>query len=170
MRFIDRLVADSRAVALNHTAGLSVPQQLQMVLFALNGLMDREHRYKNAAKQLIRQRYWMLYSHMGVKAPRQPDDVNYYSLIDLQEIGGSLYGPEFKGWFIKSNLGISFLVRLAKETGVVLLPGKGFEVVDTSSRISLANLTEIEYASIGRFYAVGLAMSAIKISKDQPAK
>ena len=54
LKFIDRLVADSRAVALNHTAGLSVPQQLQMALFALSGLMDREHRYKDAAKQLIR--------------------------------------------------------------------------------------------------------------------
>ena len=128
-----------------------MPQQLQMALFALNGLMDRGHRYKDAAKQLIRQRYQTLYSHMGVKTARQPDDVNYYSLIDLQEIGGSLYGPEFKAWFIKSNLGISFLFRLAKETGVVLLPGKGFEVVDTSARISLANLTDIEYAAIGRF-------------------
>ena len=62
-----------------------------------------------------------------------------------------LYGPEFEAWFIKSNLGISFLFRLAQETGVVLLPGKGFEVVDTSARVSLANLTDIEYASIGRF-------------------
>lgn len=35
LKFIDRLVADSRAVALNHTAGLSTPQQVQMVLFAL---------------------------------------------------------------------------------------------------------------------------------------
>ena len=77
--------------------------------------------------------------------------MNYYSLIDLQEIGGTLYGPEFKAWFIKSDLGIGFLFRLADETGVVLLPGNGFEVVDTSARISLANLTEIEYASIGRF-------------------
>ena len=133
LRFIDRMVADSRAVALNHTAGLSVPQQLQMALFALNGLMDREHRYKDAAKQLIRKRYQTLYGNMGVKAAHQPDDVNYYSLIDLQEIGGSLYGPEFKAWFIKSNLGISFLFRLAKEAGVVLLPGKGFEVVDTAA-------------------------------------
>jgi aspartate 4-decarboxylase len=149
--FIDRLVADSRAVALNHTAGLSVPQQLQMALFALNGLMDREHRYKDAAKQLIRKRYQTLYSHMGVAAPHQPNDVNYYSLIDLQEIGGTLYGPEFKAWFIKSDLGINFLFRLADETGVVLLPGNGFEVVDTSARVSLANLTEIEYASIGKF-------------------
>jgi aspartate 4-decarboxylase len=72
-------------------------------------------------------------------------------LIDLQEIGGQLYGPEFEAWFIKSDLGINFLFRLAKETGVVLLPGEGFEVVDTSARVSLANLTDIEYASIGKF-------------------
>ncbi|CAN5375682.1 bifunctional aspartate transaminase/aspartate 4-decarboxylase [soil metagenome] len=149
--FIDRLVADSRAVALNHTAGLSVPQQLQMALFALNGLMDRDHRYKDAAKQLIRKRYQTLYRNMGVAAPHELNDVNYYSLIDLQEIGGTLYGPEFKAFFIKSDLGISFLFRLAEETGVVLLPGNGFEVVDTSARVSLANLTEIEYAAIGRF-------------------
>jgi aspartate 4-decarboxylase len=145
------LVADSRAVALNHTAGLSVPQQLQMALFALSGLMDREHRYKDAAKQLIRKRYQTLYRHMGVTALHDCNDVNYYSLIDLQEIGGTLYGPEFKTWFIKSDIGISFLFRLADETGVVLLPGNGFEVVDTSARVSLANLTEIEYASIGKF-------------------
>jgi aspartate 4-decarboxylase len=139
------------AIALNHTAGLSVPQQLQMALFALNGLMDREHRYKDAAKQLIRKRYQTLYRHMGVIAPHELNDVNYYSLIDLQEIGGTLYGPEFKAWFIKSDMGISFLFRLADETGVVLLPGNGFEVIDTSARVSLANLTEIEYASIGKF-------------------
>ncbi len=33
----------------------------------------------------------------------------------------------------------------------MLLPGNGFEVVDTSARVSLANLTDIEYAAIGRF-------------------
>jgi aspartate 4-decarboxylase len=151
IRFIDRLVADSRAVALNHTAGLSLPQQLQMALFALNGLMDREHRYKESAKQLLRKRYQSLYRNMGVDALRTPNDVNYYSLIDLQEIGGALYGPEFEAWFIRSDLGISFLFRLAEETGVVLLPGNGFDVVDTSARVSLANLTEIEYAAIGKF-------------------
>jgi aspartate 4-decarboxylase len=88
---------------------------------------------------------------MGVAAPHELNDVNYYSLIDLQEIGGTLYGPGFKTWFVKSDLGIDFLFRLADETGVVLLPGNGFEVVDTSARVSLANLTEIEYASIGKF-------------------
>ena len=149
--FIDRLVADSRAVALNHTAGLSVPQQLQMALFALNGLMDRQGHYKNSAKHLIRQRYQTLYRNMGVQADHKPDDVNYYTLIDLQELGGKLYGAEFERWFVKQDLGTRFLFRLAQETGVVLLPGKGFEVVDTSARVSLANLTDVEYAAIGKF-------------------
>jgi len=113
--------------------------------------MDREHRYKNGAKQLIRKRYQTLYANMGIKVLHEPNDVNYYTLIDLQEIGGKLYGPEFESWFVKSDLGISFLFRLAEETGVVLLPGNGFEVVDTSARVSLANLTDVEYAAIGKF-------------------
>ena len=46
LRFIDRLVADSRTVSLNHTAGLSTPQQVQMALFALFALMDEPDAYK----------------------------------------------------------------------------------------------------------------------------
>ena len=40
LKFIDRMVADSRDVALNHTAGLSLPQQVQMTLFSLFSLLD----------------------------------------------------------------------------------------------------------------------------------
>src|SRR5215471_1298700 len=40
IKFIDRMVADSRCVALNHTAGLSLPQQVQMCFFALTYLLD----------------------------------------------------------------------------------------------------------------------------------
>ena len=35
MKFIDRIVADSRDVGLNHSAGLSLPQQVMMSLFSL---------------------------------------------------------------------------------------------------------------------------------------
>jgi aspartate 4-decarboxylase len=169
LRFLDRLVADSRAVALNHTAGLGAPQQLQMALFALHGLMDREQRYKNAAKALIRERYQTLYANMGVAAVRAPNDVDYYSLIDLQTIGGSLYGAAFEAWFTASNLGTSYLFRLARETGVVLLPGNGFEVVDTSARISLANLTDREYAAIGRFTRQVLDEYYVEFKKTRAA-
>ena len=120
-----------------------------MTLFALNGLMDRLGQYQTAAKQLIRQRYQTLYRSMGVTAKFEPDDVNYYSLIDLQELGGQLYGADFEAWFVEQDLGTKFLFRLADETGVVLLPGNGFEVVDTSARVSLANLTDHEYRAIG---------------------
>ena len=151
LRFIDRLVADSRVVALNHTAGLSTPQQAQMALFALNGLMDRNSTYKDAAKRLIRDRYTTLYRSMGLPAARTSDDVCYYTLIDLQKLGGQIYGKAFATWFTKNELGTDFLFRLARETGVVLLPGKGFEVLHSSARVSLANLTEVEYSAIGRF-------------------
>lgn len=151
LKFIDRLVADSRAVALNHTAGLSVPQQLQMTLFALNGLMDLGGGYKAAAKRLVRSRYETLYLNMGVEPQHAENDVDYYTLIDLERLAARLYGDDFASWFTKGDKATDFLFRLARETGVVLLPGKGFEVVDPSARVSLANLAESDYAAIGRF-------------------
>ncbi|MEM8842826.1 MAG: bifunctional aspartate transaminase/aspartate 4-decarboxylase [Pseudomonadota bacterium] len=150
VRFIDRLVADSRVVALNHTAGLSTPQQLQMVLFALNGLLDRHNSYKNAAKSIVRDRFHTVYANMGVATEDGANDVNYYSLVDLVQIGAKLFGQEFAEWLTTGERGAEFLFRLADETGVVLLPGKGFEVVDPSVRISLANLTQANYVQIGR--------------------
>ena len=57
--------------------------------------IDRLGQHQTAAKQLIRQRYQTLCRSMGVTAKFEPDDVNYYSLIDLQELGGQLYGADF---------------------------------------------------------------------------
>ena len=151
MQFIDRLVADSRAVALNHTAGLV------RAAAAANGAVCAERpdgsraSLQGCRQAADTQALSDALQSYGRHGAARFNDVNYYSLIDLQEIGGTLYGPEFKAWFIKSDLGISFLFRLADETGVVLLPGNGFEVVDTSARVSLANLTEVEYAAIGKF-------------------
>ena len=150
LKFIDRLVADSRSVALNHTAGISGPQQVQMELFALHGLMDRLDRYKDAAKALIRGRYNTLYRNMGVAPTPAPDDVGYYSLIDLRKLAVRLYGEDFAAWLVShEDLGLRFLLRLASETGVVLLPGQGFDDVVPSVRVSLANLTDFEYRAIG---------------------
>ncbi|KAB1654536.1 bifunctional aspartate transaminase/aspartate 4-decarboxylase [Pseudoclavibacter chungangensis] len=151
LRFIDRLVADSRAVALNHTAGLSLPQQLQMTLFAVHGLVDRRGHYKEAAKSLIRQREQTLYANVGAPYRFEPEDVDYYTLVDLQRLAAELHGAGFANWFAAGAHGRDYLFRLARETGVVLLPGKGFEVVDASARVSLANLAEWEYVAIGRF-------------------
>ena len=50
---------------------------------------------------------------------------------------------------MKQTTGTEFIMRLADETSVVLLPGKGFDVDHPSARVSLANLTEYDYRAIG---------------------
>ncbi len=150
IKFIDRIVADSRSVALNHTAGLSLPQQVQMALFSLNCIMDLEDNYKAACKRIIRERYKTLYSNMGIKVEDDKDRVDYYTLLELDIVGKKLYGEGFVTWFKENGKGKYFLFLLAESTGVILLPGKGFDTVHASVRVSLANLTHHEYELIGR--------------------
>ena len=61
LSFIDRMVADSRDVALNHTAGLSTPQQIQMSLFALKCLLDPDDVYKRKMQAMIHDRLQALW-------------------------------------------------------------------------------------------------------------
>jgi len=149
IKFIDRLVADSRNVALNHTAGLSTPQQVQMVLFALFNMMDSRQNYKEAVKSVVRDRDATLYRQLGVDVPQDPNAVDYYTLINLENTSRILYGDEFADWVIKNKNPTELLFRVADETGVVLLPGSGFGVSHPSARASLANLNEYQYAAIG---------------------
>jgi aspartate 4-decarboxylase len=149
LKFIDRMVADSRTVALNHTAGLSLPQQVQMGLFSLYCLMDEPDAFKNATKRIIRRRYAALYDSMGLEQPSDPNGVYYYTLIDAEIVGERLYGREFVDWFLKRIVPGEALARLADEAQVVLLPGKGFDSVHPSGRVSLANLNEQDYRKIG---------------------
>jgi len=148
--FIDRVVADSRTVALNHTAGLSTPQQVQMVLFSLFSLMDSADRYKKTMKRLIRSRKAALYRGMGV-APEPVDEnvVDYYTLLDVEQMSREV-GPDFVKWLLESIQPHELLFRLAEEAGVVLLPGGGFGTRHPSGRVSLANLNEEDYVKIGR--------------------
>ncbi|WP_457741338.1 bifunctional aspartate transaminase/aspartate 4-decarboxylase [Thermococcus sp.] len=150
LKFIDRLVADSRNVALRHTAGLSTPQQVQMVLFALYALMDETETYKNAVRRILRRRYRALYRGLGLEPEENPNLTYYYTLLDTEKLAEKLYGKEFAEWFIKTLPIEEFIIRLASDAGVVLLPGKGFEVLHPSARVSLANLKEIDYIKIGK--------------------
>lgn len=158
LKFIDRLVADSRTVALNHTAGLSTPQQVQMVLFSLFSLMDTPDEYKKALKRLIRNRKKALYEEIGISfEDDDPNQVDYYSILDLEFLAERAYGREFVDWLLKHTAPTELLFRLAREARVVLLPGLGFGTEHPSGRISLANLNEADYRQIGR--AVRLLIS-----------
>lgn len=150
LKFIDRLVADSRTPGLNHTAGLSTPQQVQMELFALFALMDERGAYKQAMKQLIRGRHRALYDALEIDAKNDPNGVCYYALLDLERLGRERYGSGFVDWLLATKNPLEILFRLASDAGVVLLPGKGFGMPHPSARVSLANLNDADYARIGR--------------------
>lgn len=148
--FIDRLVADSRTVALNHTAGLSTPQQVQMVLFSLFALMDENDGYKAELKKLIHRREAALYRELGIEPVENSNSVDYYTLLDLEDITRKLYGDDFALWVKERSSAGDLLFRIAEETGIVLLPGRGFGTRQPAGRASLANLNEYEYARIGQ--------------------
>lgn len=150
LKFIDRMVADSRSVALNHTAGLSTPQQVQMVFFALFALIDVADQYKATLKRLLRHRHHALYRELGLPIPTDPYETEYYTLLDFEDIATRLYGADFARWASQHTDAHSLLFRIADETGIVMLPADGFGPLKAGGRLSLANLNEYDYAQIGK--------------------
>ena len=86
---------------------------------------------------------------MGIDTEFDENSVDYYTVIDLEVLSEQIFGTEFSKWLLTKVTGFDFLKRLADETSVVLLPGKGFEVDHPAVRVSLANLTEHNYRAIG---------------------
>ncbi|NDY56457.1 bifunctional aspartate transaminase/aspartate 4-decarboxylase [Desulfovibrio sulfodismutans] len=152
LKIIDRLVADSRAVALNHTAGLSTPQQAMMVFFSLAELLDTEfHLYKKEAQGLVKERYDALYAGMGLKSPDlDASYARYYTTIDIHKLAVERYGAEFDAWLRDDHEPIDFVWRLAEDKDVVLMDGGGFAGPNMSVRVSQANLDTGEYVKIGK--------------------
>src|SRR5262245_37880599 len=150
MRFIDRLVADSRCVALNHTAGLSLPQQAQMTLFSLFALLDRDDAYEKRCRAIVRERLDALGKGLGVALPQDPLRVAYYVDLDLAVWGHQAIGEECAGYVAEHHAPLDIVLALAKKHGTVLLNGSGFDGPPWSVRVSLANLDAKAYEAIGR--------------------
>lgn len=149
LKFIDRIVADSRQVALNHTAGLSTPQQVQMAIFSIFALVDEADTYKNQTKEICRRRLELLYKHMDLPLYMQPHTSAYYREIDILVWAKLQYGDEFVEYLKAHYEPEDMLFRLAKDYAIVLLNGNGFKGPDWSIRVSLANLTDEAYVQIG---------------------
>ena len=150
MKFIDRMVADSRQIALNHTAGLSLPQQMQMSLFAAFSLLDKEDRYKAKMQEIIHRRLHALWDSTGFTLIEDPLRAGYYSEIDMLVWAKKFYGDEFADYLQKTYNPLDVVFRLANETSLVLLNGGGFAGPKWSVRVSLANLNEADYVKIGQ--------------------
>ena len=150
IKFIDRIVADSRDVALNHTAGLSLPQQVMMSLFSLSEMMDAKKAYQKACMEIVQRRARAMIEGMGLEvAPNQNFDA-YYGLIDFEFWARKNIGDQAVE-YLKSNVHpLDLAFRLAEAHGIVLLNGGGFSAPDWSLRVSLANLPDEAYEDIGR--------------------
>jgi len=150
IKLIDRLVADSRTVALNHTAGLSTPQQVMMVLFSLQELLDLESRlYRKEVQDVVRERYDTLYAALGEEPAELTCYAKYYTTIDIHRLAVKRHGEEFATWLKTTHEPIDFVWRLAREKDVVLMDGGGFDAPEMSIRVSLANLNKADYDKIG---------------------
>ncbi|MFG2818321.1 bifunctional aspartate transaminase/aspartate 4-decarboxylase [Kitasatospora sp. NPDC048365] len=149
LRFIDRLVADSRQVALNHTAGLSLPQQAQMTLFSLFGLMPEGRAYKERIRGILRRRLELLLEGSGMRIAEDPKRAGYYVELDLLAQAELTAGTDFARYLEQTYEPAEPLFRLAEQTGVVLLGGGGFDGPAWSIRVSLANLDDLDYLKIG---------------------
>jgi aspartate 4-decarboxylase len=150
IKFIDRMVADSRDVALNHTAGLSPPQQVQMALFSLFALLDENDSYQTRCRAIIHERLERLARGLGIAVPVDPLRVGYYVDLDLAVWGRKTFGEEFVRYVDQHRSPVEVVLGLARRHGTVLLNGSGFNGPPWSVRISLANLDADDYEAIGR--------------------
>jgi aspartate 4-decarboxylase len=152
VKFIDRIVADSRDVALNHTAGLSLPQQVMMSLFSLAEMLDVKKAYQAACMEIVNKRLWALLDGLGLadKLNPNPNYDAYYGLIDFEFWARKNIGDAAVEHLKKNVHPLDLAFRLAEDHGIVLLNGGGFDAPDWSLRVSLANLPDDVYDDIGR--------------------
>ncbi len=162
MKFIDRIVADSRQVALNHTSGLSLPQQTQMSLFASFSLLDSENLYQSRMIDIIHERLHTLWKSSGFTLLDDPLRAGYYSEIDMEVWAKKFYGDDFFEYLKANYEPVDVVFRLAQETSLVLLNGGGFDAPEWSIRASLANLKTEDYVRIGEGIASILHSYAAK--------
>ena len=151
MRFLDRVVADSRSIGLYHTSGLSTPSQVFMALMSLTHLVNAEEDpYIRLANETVHARYTALMNALDLPADESARNTQYYTLVDVLTIAGNRYGSDFAEWLKESRTEIDFLNDLAGKKGVVLMYGPGFSAPKGTVRISLANLNAEDYVEIAR--------------------
>ena len=150
MKFIDRIVADSRDIGLNHTAGLSLPQQVMMSMFSLYELMDTKKDYQKACMEIVHRRVQAMLDNLGLQLSPNPNFDGYYGLIDFEFWARKNIGEDAVEYIKKNIHPLDLAFRLAEDHGIVLLNGGGFEAPNWSLRVSLANLPDEAYEDIGR--------------------
>jgi aspartate 4-decarboxylase len=167
MKFIDRIVADSRRVALNHTAGLSLPQQMQMLLFSSFAILDKNDAYQERCREIVRSRMARLFKGLGVPLKDDPMRADYYCQLDLEIWAARTVGQDFVDRVNSESNPYNLFFRLAEEYQTVLLNGSGFDGPPWAVRVSLANLDDDAYERIGKNLAEICHSAAAKWKSEQ---
>lgn len=150
LSFIDRIVADSRQVALNHTAGLSTPQQVQMTFFCAFALIDSDNKYKNLTKDICKNRKRLLFEGLDIDLVYQPHDAAYYTELNLLDLAKIIGGNKFSKYIENNYRPLDIIYTLANKYSIILLNGDGFASSEWALRVSLANLNDDSYLIIGK--------------------
>ncbi|WP_301876201.1 bifunctional aspartate transaminase/aspartate 4-decarboxylase [Limosilactobacillus oris] len=151
MKFIDRMVADSRAIGLYHTAGLSSPQQVMMDMFALSNLKDAVlSPYVQLSREVVAARYHEFWHGLGIQPDETPENTRYYTLVDIFDLMRQRHGKEFCQYFKDNYNYLDFTYRLATEFGAVVMDATAFGAEKGNVRVSLANLEKADYRKLAR--------------------
>ncbi|WP_051237791.1 aspartate 4-decarboxylase [Lacticigenium naphthae] len=148
--FIDRMVADSRDVALNHASGLSSPQQVMMTLFSLYSLLDKKDQYKKEVMEICHEREKILFDTLQMEQPFESLDTAYYCEIDFANWLENRYGISFSHYITKVWTMTQIITRFAETQQLMLLRADAFGSSKWSVRISLANLPTNQYKEVGK--------------------
>jgi aspartate 4-decarboxylase len=151
MPFIQRLLVDSREVALHNIAGLGTPNQVQMTLFELAYLMPDGATYVKGARAQLRARLSALYEGLGMTAPGGKDS-HYYGMVDITTVARIRHGEELVERITRTMAPEEVALRLASDSGVIVQTGPSFQGEPWDVRLSLASITQDEAGQIARAF------------------
>lgn len=150
IKFIDRILLDSREVAEGHTAGLSTPQQVMMTLYAMHDYLDKDRVYSKNIKKLLKTRMNLLLEPIKYTIQESDLNSNYYVIIDILKVAYDLTGDQdFANYLRDHKNPLEFLMKLASKYFTILLPAIGFAGPFWGVRVSIANLETSSYDKIG---------------------
>jgi aspartate 4-decarboxylase len=151
MPFIQRLLADSRQVALHNIAGLATPDQVQMTFFELAYLMPEGAHYVSGVRAKLQARLNALYAGLGVPSPGGKDS-HYYGMVDIMKVARARHGEGLVERITGALAPEDVALRLAAEFGVVVQTGPSFQGDPWDVRLSLASITEEQAGRIAQAF------------------
>ena len=122
-----------------------------MALFSLSHLVCNDcDNYIESTKKIVAKRYHNLFEGLGIKEDNTCENAKYYSLINIYSLVEHLYGKNLATYIRENFEEIDFMLNLAKEDGVVIMEGVGFDAASGTLRVSHANLPNDAYPKIAR--------------------